>query len=78
MVAGAGKIGSLIALLLAQSKSYQVHLVDKDFNSPDVTRLLAAISKIKTVALDVTDAKLTQSYLEKNQIEAVISSLPFF
>ncbi len=78
MITGAGKIGSLIACLLAQSKSYHVHLADVEFHGADVKRLLAAIPQIKTVSLDVTDEKTTQQYLEQHQIVAVISSLPYF
>lgn len=78
MITGAGKIGSLIACLLAESGSYQVHLVDVDFNGADVKRLLSALPKIKTVALDVTDIESTQTYMQKHGITAVISSLPYF
>lgn len=78
MITGAGKIGSLIACLLTESGSYQVHLVDVDFNGSDVKRLLAALPKIKTVALDVEDQQSTQTYMEKHKIVAVISSLPYF
>lgn len=65
MITGAGKIGSLIACLLSESGSYQVHLVDIDFNGSDVKRLLDAVPKIKTVALDVRDQQSTQAYMEK-------------
>ncbi|MBI2785402.1 MAG: saccharopine dehydrogenase NADP-binding domain-containing protein [Legionella longbeachae] len=78
MITGAGKIGSLIACLLTESGSYQVHLVDVDFNGSDVKRLLAAVPKIKTVALDVQDQQSTKAYMEKHGIVAVISSLPYF
>lgn len=78
MITGAGKIGSLIACLLAESGAYQVHLVDVEFNGSDVTRLLAALPEIKTVALDVKDLQSTQAYLEKHDIIAVISSLPYY
>lgn len=78
MITGAGKIGSLIACLLADSGSYQVHLADLEFNGSDVKRLLAQLPEVKTVALDVKDEKATQEYLEKNNIVAVISSLPYF
>ncbi|MFT4058740.1 MAG: saccharopine dehydrogenase C-terminal domain-containing protein [Legionella sp.] len=78
MITGAGKIGSLIACLLMESGSYQIHLVDVDFNGTDVKRLLNALPKIKTVALDVTDKHATQAYMEKHGIVAVISSLPYF
>jgi len=78
MVTGAGKIGSLIACLLADSKDYQVHLVDLEFNGADVKRLLQVMPEIQTVALDVKDEASTQAYMQKNNIVAVVSSLPYF
>lgn len=78
MITGAGKIGSLIACLLADSGSYQIHLADIEFNGSDVKRLLEQLPEIKTVSLDVKDEQSTQEYLEKHQIVAVISSLPYF
>lgn len=78
MITGAGKIGSLIACLLADSGDYQVHLADLEFSGTDVSRLLQMIPHVKTVALDVTDEEATTTYLQKNKIIAVISSLPYF
>ena len=78
MVTGAGKIGSLIACLLAESRDYQVHLADLHFNGADVKRLLKAVPSVKTVALDVKDAESTEAYLKEHGIVAVISSLPYF
>jgi saccharopine dehydrogenase-like NADP-dependent oxidoreductase len=78
MITGAGKIGSLIACLLTESGSYQVYLADMDFNGSDVKRLLSALPHIKTIALDVQDRQATQTYMEKHDIAAVISSLPYF
>ena len=78
MVTGAGKIGSLIACLLADSKDYQVHLVDLAFEGGDVVRLLRAMPDIKAVALDVKDQSAMQTYLQKHNMIAVVSSLPYF
>ena len=78
LITGAGKIGSLIACLLTDSKDYQVYLADKEFEGTDVTRLLRAMPNIKTVALDVCDIESTQNYIQKHNISAVISSLPYF
>lgn len=78
MVAGAGKIGSLIACLLANSGAYQVHLVDLHFTSPDVSRLLSHFPHIKAVMLDVTDETVIKTYMQAEQIDSVISSLPYF
>ncbi|KTD64117.1 saccharopine dehydrogenase family protein [Legionella spiritensis] len=78
MITGAGKIGSLIACLLAESNDYQVHLADLEFSGSDVTRLMQNMPQIKTVAIDVTDEESTIAYLKNNNIIAVISSLPYF
>lgn len=78
LVAGAGKIGSLIACLLVDSGDYDVHLADIDFSGSDSVRLLTALPQIKTVALDVEDEQATKDYLSKHSITAVVSSLPYF
>lgn len=78
MITGAGKIGSLIACLLASSNDYEIHLADLEFSGTDVTRLLQTLPHVKTVALNVTDEHSVEQYLQKNQIVAVISSLPYF
>ncbi|MDP3560571.1 MAG: saccharopine dehydrogenase C-terminal domain-containing protein [Legionellaceae bacterium] len=78
MIAGAGKIGRLIACLLADCADYEVHLVDIEFNGAEVTHLLQVMPEIKAVSLDVNDNKLMHAYLIKHKIAAVISSLPYF
>ena len=78
MIAGAGKIGSLIACLFADCSDYQVHLADVDFNGKDVARLLHAMPEIKTVIMDVYDQESMHAYLVKHAITAVISCLPYF
>jgi len=78
LIIGAGKIGSLIACLLADTHDYQVHLADLDFSGTDVKRVLATIPEIKKVILDVHDQESLQTYLIKHDNIAVISSLPYF
>ncbi|MDX2346395.1 MAG: saccharopine dehydrogenase C-terminal domain-containing protein [Legionella sp.] len=78
MVAGAGKIGRLIACLLADTKDYQVYLSDCDFDAADTKALLAEIQEIKTLVLDMKDVKALEAALKKHQITALISSLPYF
>lgn len=78
MITGAGKIGSLIACLLAESGDYQIHLADLSFSGTDVTRLTNSMPQLKTVALDVKDEESTLTYLQQHNIVAVISSLPYF
>lgn len=78
LVAGAGKIGSLIAGLLVDSGDYHVHLADMDFNGTDSLRLLEVLPQIKTVAMDVKDENAVKTYIKQHNIIAVISSLPFY
>jgi len=78
MVAGAGKIGSLIACLLTDSGDYTVHLADQVFTGADVCRLLKTMPEIKTIEIDVKDHRAMQTYIQKNKICAIISSLPYF
>lgn len=78
LIAGAGKIGSLIACLLVESGEYNVHLADVSFSGGDAVRLLKAIPEINAVELDVKDVERTCAYLTTNHISAVISSLPYF
>jgi saccharopine dehydrogenase-like NADP-dependent oxidoreductase len=78
LITGAGKIGSLIACLLTNSQDYQVHMVDTQFDGDDITRLIESMPQIKTIAMDVTNQDSMQSYIKKNNIVAVISSLPYY
>ena len=78
MVAGAGKIGRLIACLLADTKEYKVYLSDCDFSASDTKVLLAEIPELETLVLDMEDVKALEAALKKYQITALISSLPYF
>lgn len=78
MITGAGKIGSIVACMLADSGDYQIHLADKEFNGSDAKRVLAAMPQIKSIALDITDETAAEQYIKKHQIAAVISSLPYY
>lgn len=78
MITGGGKIGSLIACLLAESGDYQVTMVDLAFTGSDVSRLLEAMPHITTLTLDVTNEETLLTAIKKYEITAVISCLPFF
>lgn len=77
LVIGAGKIGSLIAFLLAQSNDYFVYLADIHDENPAVRRL-GEIPNFKYVRLDANDSESISTFIKHNKIEAAISSLPFF
>ncbi len=78
LVAGSGKIGSLIACLLANEGDFKVHLLDVNFKSTDVSRLISHTPQLTTVSLDVKDEVEVARYVRTHGIEAVISSLPYF
>lgn len=78
MIAGAGKIGSLIACLLTESNDYQVYLADKQFTGADVSRLKQHLPQLKTVEVDVQNRDAMARVIKENSIQAIISSLPYF
>ncbi len=56
LIFGAGKIGSLIACLLAESADYQVILADMNLDGADCKRVLKALPEISAQQLDINDA----------------------
>ncbi len=78
LVLGAGKIGSLVAGLLSQHPSYDVHLGDVN---PDGANRLVADLKLERVApclLDVRHPNMVSTYLSTHPVDAIVSSLPYF
>ena len=78
VVAGAGKIGSLIACMLADCGDYRIHVMDVTFQGTDIHRLQEAMPCICTARLDVTDEILLTQYFRDQAIDVVISGLPFY
>ncbi len=77
LVIGAGKIGSLIAFLLAHSDVYHVYLADIQADNPEVKRL-GNIPNFNYVQLDATDVTQIAAFIQENKIAAIISSLPYY
>lgn len=77
LVAGAGKIGRLIACLLSESGDYNIHLVDIQTESINIPNN-EACQNIQINTLDVTNAQELSAYLERHKIQTIISSLPYF
>ena len=77
LVAGAGKIGSLITYLFLRSKRYEIWLIDKDFKGIDCSRL-PDDSLLHRVILNVQDEIELDFFLRQNDFNAIISSLPYF
>lgn len=77
LVIGAGKIGSLISFLLANSNEYFVYLADIHDTNPHEKRL-GNLPNFKYIKLDATDSKSVAAAVKENKIKAIISSLPFY
>jgi saccharopine dehydrogenase-like NADP-dependent oxidoreductase len=78
LVLGAGKIGSLIACLLAQRGNYEVHLGDVSFDAAKRTVEDLELQHVTPSLLDVRHPDAVSTYLEAHPVEAIISSLPYF
>ena len=77
LVIGAGKIGSLISFLLANSNDYFVYLADIQPTNPFEKRL-EKLKNVKYVQLDANDTAGFAAFIKEHPVEAVISSLPFY
>lgn len=77
LVMGAGKIGSLIAFLLAHSNDYFVYLADVQENA-SIIRRLRDLPNFKYIQLNAEDTASLSTFIKKNHIEALVSSLPYY
>lgn len=78
LVIGAGKIGTLIATLLASSKDYQVDLADIQIETDFLKSLSNTIPQIHRIQLDANNPQIIIDYLQKKPVKAIVSSLPFY
>ena len=77
LIVGAGKIGSLIAFLLARSNDYKVYLSDIQKTNP-YEKKFQHLPNYTYLTLDAKDINEVKSVIKKYKIEAVISSLPYY
>jgi saccharopine dehydrogenase-like NADP-dependent oxidoreductase len=78
LVLGAGKIGALVAGLLADAGDYQVQLADV---SQDTARAVARAHGRRNLSahgVDATDSAALVAHLAGHPADAVISSLPYY
>lgn len=78
LIAGAGKIGTLISVLLALTEEYQVHLVDIIPQSNNLNDRDKLPDSLKQEVLDVSDEAALGAYLKKNPIQTIVCCLPYF
>lgn len=77
LVAGAGKIGTLVALFLANTGDYHVFLGDVRSESVDLAGE-DTLGPLERVMLDVTQPKTVGMFIKKHAIQTVVACLPYF
>ncbi|HEX7766853.1 MAG TPA: saccharopine dehydrogenase C-terminal domain-containing protein [Nitrospira sp.] len=78
LVLGAGKIGSLVACLLAERGTYDVHLGDVSLEGPKHLVEDLGLSRVTPCILDVRHPDAVSTYLDAHPVDAVVSSLPYY
>lgn len=78
LIIGAGKIGSLIAVLLSNTKDYHVFLGDMNIDAPHIARLSHQNSNIYLTRLDAQNKQEIIDYIRKNTVQTIVSSLPYY
>ena len=78
LVLGAGKIGSLVACLLSEQGSYDVHLGDLTLDAAKHLVEDLGLARVTPAVLDVRHSDTVASYLSAHPADAIISSLPYF
>lgn len=77
LVIGAGKIGTLIAFLLAHTNDYSVYLTDIQPEIPELN-LFNKLPHFCYSQLDASKTDQVSAFVKKNKIDVVVSSLPYF
>ena len=78
LVIGAGKIGSLIATLLANTKDYHVFLGDIAIDAPHLNRLSSQNPNIHLTKLNAQNKEEIVNFIQKNAVQTIVSSLPYY
>lgn len=78
LVAGAGKIGTMVAALLAESASYKVFLADTNLRGADIQRLNKEQANLQLAQFDLTDERQFAAFIQEHPVSAVVSCLPYY
>ena len=78
LVLGAGKIGSLITCLLADSGDYQVHVGSLYIDEANKLVSDLSLSNVVIQKLDAEDKKELKAYMSRHKFDAVVSGLPYY
>lgn len=77
LLLGAGKIGSLVACLLAETGGYEVHVADLNLDPAEHKPLFQGLSDLHLAQLDAGDQRALDEYLHANPVGTLISALPY-
>lgn len=77
LIAGAGKIGRLMAGLFADGNRYQVYLADKQFDD-ELNALAKRLPHLQLTVLDVENQAALQDLIKQRQVQSLISCLPYY
>ncbi|MEM8547794.1 MAG: saccharopine dehydrogenase NADP-binding domain-containing protein [Pseudomonadota bacterium] len=78
LILGAGKIGALIAGLLADSGDYNVQIADADQSVAAAVAAKHGLPNIRAFGIDAGDKAAMTAHVQAEKPSAVISSLPFY
>ena len=78
LVLGAGKIGALIAGLLAETGSYRVQLADAEAGVAKSVAAAHRLDTIKAFDLDAGNKEALTRHVQEHRPVALVSSLPYF
>ena len=78
LVLGAGKIGSLISGLLAESGDYRVQLADRRKGAAAAVATAHQLDTIVPFDLDASDQEALRAHVKKHHPVAVVSGLPYY
>lgn len=78
LVLGAGKIGTLISGLLADSGDYQVDIADISETAVQAVVKLHGLDSITAHAFDAGNQEALSRHVKQHPVDAIISSLPYF
>src|SRR5262249_5411112 len=70
--------GSLVACLLSEQGTYELHLGDITLDAPKHLVEDLALARVTPAVLDVQEPETVASYLSAHPVDAIISSLPYF
>ena len=78
LLLGAGKIGSLITCMLAESGDYDVHVGSLNTDAAQKLCQETGLCDVNAFMLDVQDEAALAEIMKKHNFDAVISSLPYY